>query len=399
MSSQQLYLFNPDNDLALANGDTNYMPPASARQMAVDLALLPVWYAEADSFVLAPSAYNQAFLKEMQAAFGLPVTLMTTPEMAATPSIHPVPWGWNAALRKQLRQGGIPDNELPAPEAIVKFRYLSHRQRAVELLPRLQMGSGFCGQSAYLTDAQAWKDFVETHDHSLLKAPLSGSGKGLNRCRGVFTPFVSGWCARVAHTQGGIVAEPVYDKVEDFAMEFRADGKGTVCFAGYSLFATTAGGAYEGNLLLSDEAIEQRLSAYVPLSDIERLRQRLEQELSVLIGSDYVGFLGVDMMICRFADALPLYRIHPCVEINLRMNMGMVARCLYDCYVVPDGSGVFRVAYHATSGEALKEHERMTAEHPLRIDGGRVLSGYLPLVPVTARSVYTAWMRIDLSTY
>ncbi|MEG0647215.1 MAG: hypothetical protein RR471_08595, partial [Bacteroides sp.] len=81
----------------------------------------------------------------------------------------------NAALRKQLGQGGISDNELPAPEAIVKLRYLSHRQRAVELLPRLQMSPGFCGQSAYLTDAQAWKDFVETNDHSLLKAPLSGS--------------------------------------------------------------------------------------------------------------------------------------------------------------------------------------------------------------------------------
>lgn len=58
--------------LALANGDTNYMPPASARQMVADLALLPVWYAEAESFVLAPSAYNQAFLKEMQAALPLP---------------------------------------------------------------------------------------------------------------------------------------------------------------------------------------------------------------------------------------------------------------------------------------------------------------------------------------
>lgn len=55
----------------------------------------------------------------------------------------------------------------------------------------------------------------------------------------------------------------------------------------------------------------------------------------------------------------PLYRIHPCVEINLRMNMGMVARCLYDRYVVPGGEGVFRVAYHATPGEALTEHERM----------------------------------------
>ena len=33
-----LYLFNPDQDLALASGEVNYMPPASARRMAEELA-------------------------------------------------------------------------------------------------------------------------------------------------------------------------------------------------------------------------------------------------------------------------------------------------------------------------------------------------------------------------
>ncbi|BDW79475.1 hypothetical protein BFINE_52700 [Bacteroides finegoldii DSM 17565] len=46
MAKKTLYLFNPEHDLALASGEINYMPPASARQMATELALLPVWYAE-----------------------------------------------------------------------------------------------------------------------------------------------------------------------------------------------------------------------------------------------------------------------------------------------------------------------------------------------------------------
>ena len=53
-----LYLFNPDQDLALASGEVNYMPPASARRMAEELALLPVWFADGPCSVLAPSAYN-----------------------------------------------------------------------------------------------------------------------------------------------------------------------------------------------------------------------------------------------------------------------------------------------------------------------------------------------------
>ena len=44
--SNLLYLFNPDQDLALASGEVNYMPPASACRMAEELALLPVWFAD-----------------------------------------------------------------------------------------------------------------------------------------------------------------------------------------------------------------------------------------------------------------------------------------------------------------------------------------------------------------
>lgn len=88
-----------------------------------------------------------------------------------------------------------------------------------------------------------------------VEAPLSGSGKGLNWCKGTFTPFISGWCTRVAALQGGVIAEPIYNKVEDFALEFYSDGAGEVTFAGYSLFRTGKSGMYEGNYLLSNEAI------------------------------------------------------------------------------------------------------------------------------------------------
>lgn len=75
-----LYLFNPDQDLALASGEVNYMPPASARRMAEELALLPVWFADRPCSVLAPSAYNQSFLEEMLDLFPLPASLRTQAE-------------------------------------------------------------------------------------------------------------------------------------------------------------------------------------------------------------------------------------------------------------------------------------------------------------------------------
>ena len=167
-------------------------------------------------------------------------------------------------------------------------------------------------------------------------------------------------------------------------------------FAGYSVFHTGGSGMYAGNDLLSDEKILQKLSAYVPQEEFIRLRTCLEEELSALFGGFYHGYLGVDMMICHFPDEAPVYRIHPCVEINLRMNMGVVAWLLTDRYLAADAEGVFRIDYYPLAGQALEEHRQMSASFPLSVENNRVCAGYLPLVPVTPQSRYRAFLLLTL---
>ena len=43
----QVFIFNPDSDMALANGGTNYLSPRFAEQLTRDLQLLPAWLAPA----------------------------------------------------------------------------------------------------------------------------------------------------------------------------------------------------------------------------------------------------------------------------------------------------------------------------------------------------------------
>lgn len=395
MDKKTLYIFNPEHDLALASGETNYMAPASARRMASELSLLPMWYAEEGSAVLAPSAYNLDYLRQMQKLLDIPVHLVTDPELASEPDWDIHPWGWDATLRKRLSVLGVDEALLPSMEQLNGLREYSHRSKAVSLLPELRLNEHFCGESYYLKTPEEWRTFVEEREVCLLKAPLSGSGKGLNWCKGVFTPFISGWCTRVAASQGGVIAEPIYNKVEDFAMEFYSDGIGGVTFEGYSLFHTGKSGMYEGNCLLSNEAIRKQLSQYVPLETLTDLESHLKCKLSMLIGIAYKGYLGVDMMICRFpANEKTVFRIHPCVEINLRMNMGVTTRLLYDRYMHTDSTGRFGIDYNPSEGEALKEHERMSAAYPLEIREGKVYSGYLPLVPVHKKSCYRAWALV-----
>ena len=188
--------------MALASGETNYMAPASARQMASDLALLPMWYADAGSAVLAPSAYNADFLKTKSELLSMDVALLTEPEVADGKDRKFSPWGWDPALRKRLMTLGADQAELPSADYMNILREHSHRLQAVKLLPGLRLNEYFCGESFYLNTLAECSAFVEGREVCLLKAPLSGSGKGLNWCKGIFTTFISGWCARVAASQG-----------------------------------------------------------------------------------------------------------------------------------------------------------------------------------------------------
>lgn len=390
-----LHIFNPEHDMALANGEANYMAPASARRMAAELASLPAWYAEPGDAVLAPSAYHLDFLRTAEERFGHGVSLLTEPELGGLDGRTRLsPWGWNPALKRRLADAGVDPGKLPSDHLLARLREGAHRLRAVELLPRLRLDERFCGRSVYLRTADECGAFVERGGPCLLKAPLSGSGKGLNWCAGGFTPPVAGWCARVCAEQGGVVGEPIYNNVQDFAMEFRVGGRGEVAFAGYSLFRTSGSGMYAGNALMSDGRILSFLSALVPAEAIERLRAVLTDAIEETFGGYYRGYLGVDMMVCRFPGASPEYRVHPCVEINLRMNMGVVARRVADRWLAPGAEGEFRVTYSPKPGEAMEEHRRMERERPLLTEGGRVRSGYMPLVPVTSDTRYRAFVLV-----
>lgn len=390
----KLYLFNPDTDMALAHNNENYLAPASVRQMAEDLALLPIWYAQPGSGVLASSAYNADYLRKMQQLFSLPIQLVTEPELSECADVQVFPWGWNLTLRKYLIKAGLSEQKLPAAEHLATYRPLSSRKMAMEVLSVFDWENreGCCGQSYYLPFLLSCKMFVERHKKCVLKAPWSGSGKGLNWCQRTFTKSVEGWCKHIIKEQGFVSGEPLYNKVEDFAMEFYSDGRGKVLFMGYSLFATNKSGAYSGNILMSSPDIEKRLEKYVSPNTIVYIRERLCEMLSEIYGTAYTGYLGVDMMVCLLSDNK--YAVHPCVEINMRMNMGVVSHLFRENFMASESIGHFSIEYYSSNAELLERHEQNLESHPLMVANGKLVSGYLPLVPVTTRSHYRAYVFV-----
>lgn len=387
-----IYLFNPENDLALADGNSNYCPPPAARAIGYDLATLPLWYAPKGDVVSLPDALHQEYYAAMSGFFSLPRPCEKGDVSAAEGCS---PWGWSALVARRLRDMGVAPLLLPSAEKIAALRTLSGRCTAMALCEALRVaGVDTPSPARYYTSPDDVARFIESVPRSVIKAPWSGSGKGIAWGIGRVEVPVEHFYKGVIRRQGGVVCEYFLDKVVDFAMEFSV-ADGAVSFAGYSLF-TCDGGAYSGNIIAPDAAIEAFLSSFVGCDALVRVREALVCELGRLLEPcGYQGFLGVDMMVYRDGGS---YRLHPCVEMNLRMNMGAVSRIFYDNFVAPGAVGRYLVPNFRKEGEALSLHKSLSAERPAVIKGGRLIEGYLNLSPVTEATRYMAYVFVEKET-
>ena len=206
-------------------------------------------------------------------------------------------------------------------------------------------------------------------------------------------PPLSGWCGRQLREQGGVIVEPLYNKVSDFALEFYADGAGGVRYTGLSVFLTTARGTYAGNWVASEEDKVRWLTDRMPLPLWQMLQKAVTHYLAGWLGNGYSGHLGVDMMLCRVPGTEYLC-VHPCVEINLRRTMGQVSVDLAS-FLAPSSEARFVIDYEKEAGRLWSEHCRCEEAHPLCLREGKLLQGYLPLVPVTPSAHYRAVLWVS----
>ncbi len=385
----RLYYFNPDHDLALANGNAHFQAPESAVAFADDLSLLPCWFAEE---VASEVLSDQEFTEDLN-VLGLDVATIPLFSKDKIEEFKVEPWGWDMSVRKFFLNNGVSEKLLPSPEKIEEYKRLAHRRLTILAMNYLRGQSMYPNslpQSAVELNSMAEVNvFAAKHKEVVFKAPWSGSGKGVFWSSGQLTPSLSGWCKRVIEKQGSVMGEVAYDRVQDFAMEFKV-GRGDVTFAGYSLFFTEGSGIYRGNYLLSNADIVADLTKWVSIDYLNWIRDELINFLHEKVAKVYTGFVGVDMFVYRDRDELrDVYKINPVVEFNLRMTMGMVARTIYDRCVWNGVRGMFMID-HYPPGELLRDHNIQMEENPIEIEGGRFKKGYFSLCPVTENTVYRA---------
>ena len=114
--SKLIYIFNPEHDLCVANGDENFVPPRSAVGFAkenIDLSEL----------LKRPNKQRRQI----------------------------IPWGWNHALKKRLINEGIDPATLPSEEELQFIRTHSRREFALDVHSRLGSGDSQIIDTEYLS--------------------------------------------------------------------------------------------------------------------------------------------------------------------------------------------------------------------------------------------------------
>ena len=293
----KLHLFNPSHEMALAANVAQYTPTKHVAQMERDMCRFPLKWAAPDDFVLTPDGIIDKR--------GNIVPLSA--------DMIPAPWGWNKAVKQQFMRLGIDRRLMPTDDELDLWRTFASRrwaaQIAKELYSMLHDKSFVVENHVCFCDTNAGLDAwfaVNAGQRYILKNEYSSSGRGNSIDRRQSAP---------------VLADRFYDKAIDFALEYETT-ETEVQYLGLSVFKASTSGRYECNYCLPQPQLHDMIVEQIPHGGTQHLQTLVDAYhtlLSTHLLHRYRGIVGIDMLVTT--DGL----IHPCIEINLRMNMGVVA--------------------------------------------------------------------------
>lgn len=393
-----IHFFNPGHETAVLNASPYYMAPANVATMQRELAFLPAWYASRGDCVLVENQIEPCFDQYLVEHLDFGIEAVTEQQLLGYKNEKVALWGVSPQAIHFFEELSKAQNlNLQLPVWHDRYTYLNSRMAASDCLVEIRKTIPLISSDLiphFCSTLDKVEKYVEcTQGQLLTKAPYSSSGRGLLWLPATgLTRTERQILHGILKKQGSVAIEKVLDKEIDFAMEFAADGNGNVHFLGYSLFSTNKKGAYEGNFIGSQSIIIEVLQSRIDCSLLERVKATLTTVLSEEYAKCYEGCIGVDMMVYKDDEE---YRLHPCLEINMRSNMGLLALRISENYISKTSKGQFKFDFSAKDGDIYLRHQSMQQQYPAHFQDKRLAKGYLPLCPIAESSHYTAYLLID----
>ncbi|HEX7585792.1 MAG TPA: hypothetical protein VF373_13975 [Prolixibacteraceae bacterium] len=405
MAKPNVYYFNPTCELSVANGSFSYVPPLLLQEMESDLAILPFVFATENDFVLTENLPSDGFVNKLKdAGYDLPrFYRLVDLEVLPTGSFGTIyPWGWSPAAHFKLKnlKEKCDDNFKVSPVFTWRndHQQLFERSTSLDFLTDILnqnpsdwfIDRSFIGEK--VTSCEEIELLLEKHSPIVIKAPMSSSGRGIQIIRKTrLSASNRQWISGIIKQQNYLTAEPFLEKLIDLSFQFEVLSKSEINYLGYSVFETNSNGQYKGTLIHPD------FKSILPGEDPDEVATMIETTAIVVLkalkksvfANFHRGFLGVDALIFKHQEQL---RIQPCMEINSRMNMGILTKFL-EKKIHPDATGKFELFY-GLPGDYWNFEKQQVQLNPVKLQDGQFFSGYLSLVESTLDKKFGAYISL-----
>jgi hypothetical protein len=117
-----------------------------------------------------------------------------------------------------------------------------------------------------------------------------------------------------------VIGEPWVERLMDFSTQWEVGTDKIIRYLGTTCIMNSSTGRYMGTIAGEEKKI---MGKYLPF--LEEHQQAAEKLLKVTAEKGYFGFAGVDAMIYCMPESGEKAFLHPIVELNARMTMGLAA--------------------------------------------------------------------------
>jgi hypothetical protein len=408
MPLPDIFLYNPTSDFAIANGTRSWQPNQQLRKMERDTVNLPQFLCGPEDIVLVDEHPSEQLLTNLCAAgFSIP-EFRLTPEFISD-SINTKkalgllrPWGWSPEVHARLAplKPFCSEAFKNAPTFTWKeeHRQLSSRQTAGSILTEIISSRPYnCLLTLDLLPVKCQsveevEQLAVKWNALMVKLPWSSSGRGLQSVTKI--PLNTAIKQRIhgmLRDQGFVLAEPLLHKKYDLGLLYEADRKG-IRFLGYSRFFTDHKGQYRGNFLNGyPGTISTEDLTFLKFAEESLPGLHLKALEKMSLSSVYQGPFGVDTLIYQSSNGS--LNLQPCLEINWRYTMGHIS-ILIEKHLSPGSKGTFNMHFNREIPFSVFALGYMDL-YPLRIENGKIVSGFLPLTEYTRNTIYGAYLMVS----
>ncbi|MCW3785463.1 hypothetical protein [Plebeiibacterium sediminum] len=397
-----IYIYNPTSEMALANGTVSYMPPKNLQTFEKDLAFVPSFFAEDDDIIIMDAKPDPDFIKMWQ-DMGLPkLKYLNFSEIKDVITFnHLRPWSWNQTVHHKFKTilPNCSDDFKLSPNYTWnnehKFffsrnsanrvqKYISEKvvnHHAVNIpCPAININS--------VEEMQEW---LKNYSKAIIKMPWSSSGRGIHIIDDESGKNINyDWIKGAIKQQGFVTAEPLLNKIFDFSFQLNIKRNGAIECLGYSYFLNDSKGHFIGGNINWPHK-EDDISEFLNSSTLQEATQLLITGLKTIEPHKFhEGPIGVDAIV--FMDNNNTYKIHPCLDINWRYNMGLINIRL-PRFVHKEAKGKWLVGSFKP-GEWNQFIQKSKEANPLALVNNKIKSGFINMTPPNENARFGVWMEI-----